>query len=233
MTEVKKFDPKSLFIATFNKALTLQQPLAASEVSRLRRVHPDKSPQELIHFITKVYLAAVTTTGTAAGAAAVVPNPGQIAASAAELVTSTTASVHYVLCIAEIHNLHFEDIEQRRLLVTAAFIGTKTASKVVEKVIPKVAPHWGAKIVNGIPMEAIRKINKIMGPQFVAKYAGKTSVITLSKQVPYMIGALLGGTLNAIAARGIIGSAKTFLGAPPSSWPNGKTSTNQASPVSD
>lgn len=39
---------KELVASGFTKALTVQQPLAAETVDRLRRVHPDKSPEELI-----------------------------------------------------------------------------------------------------------------------------------------------------------------------------------------
>lgn len=65
---------KELVVSGFTKALTVQQPLAAETVDRLRRVHPDKSPKELIRFLNKTYLGVVTTSGTAAGTAAVVPN---------------------------------------------------------------------------------------------------------------------------------------------------------------
>ena len=95
---------KELVASSFTKALTVQQPLAAGTVDRLRRVHPDKSPEELIRFLNKTYLGAVTTSGTAAGTAAVVPNGlVQIPAAVVDLAAFLEASVLYVLAVAEIH----------------------------------------------------------------------------------------------------------------------------------
>jgi hypothetical protein len=40
--------PRVLVKVAFDNALQVQQPLAVKNVARLRRVHPDKSPQELL-----------------------------------------------------------------------------------------------------------------------------------------------------------------------------------------
>src|SRR5262245_40539792 len=55
----------------FHKAIESQYPLAVDNVARLRRVHPDKSPGELISYLKKVYLTAVPGSGGSAGLAAV------------------------------------------------------------------------------------------------------------------------------------------------------------------
>ncbi|MFJ6837732.1 hypothetical protein [Streptomyces sp. NPDC091209] len=44
----KADDAKNLIQQALDKALVAQQPLAMKNVERLRRVHPDDTPQELI-----------------------------------------------------------------------------------------------------------------------------------------------------------------------------------------
>src|SRR5690554_953032 len=113
-----KFDPKVVVKAGLDKALEAQRPLAVANVERLRRVHPEKSPAELISYLNKIYLAAVTTTGAGAGAAAIVPNVVvQVPVALGDLLTFLEASVLYTISVAEIHGLDLEDVERRRLLV--------------------------------------------------------------------------------------------------------------------
>ncbi|GAA1352227.1 hypothetical protein [Falsarthrobacter nasiphocae] len=169
-----------------DKALHLQLPKAQAHVARLRRLHPDMTPQELISHLDKSYLGVVTLSGTGAGAAAAV----------ADLVTYLEASVFYVLCLTEVHHLDLEDLERRRLLVTSILLGNSASTKVLNKVIGHAAPHWGKKVVKTIPMAAVKRANKILGPRFVTKWGTKTGVLVLGRQVPLMIGAAIGGGGN-------------------------------------
>ena len=220
MTEVTKFEPKAVFRNAFNKALELQEPLAEKYVARLRRVHPDKSPEQLIKYINKWYLATVGASGAAAGATAAVPNGVvQIPVAVAELTAYTQASVFYVLAVAEVHGLHLEDIESRRLLVSSALLGDVAAKKLIEKSVGPIAKHWGKTIVNAFSRDAIKALNKVLGPRFLTITGSKTGVIVLSKQIPFMIGAALGASLNVAFATGVLKATKVILGAAPKVWP--------------
>ncbi|WP_197550772.1 hypothetical protein [Trueperella pecoris] len=123
-----KVDPRALICTSFEKALIIQQPRAKENIARLRRVHPDKTPQDLISYINKWYLGAVTASGAGAGTTAVIPN-GVVQTSAAmiDLVTYLEASVFYILSLAEIHDLDLEDLERRKMLVTAVLIGNSAS----------------------------------------------------------------------------------------------------------
>jgi hypothetical protein len=220
MNEVKKFEPKSVFRRAFNKALEAQQPLAEKYVARLRRVHPDKSPEQLISYINKWYLTTVAGTGAAAGTSAVVPNGVvQIPVAIAELTAYTQASVFYVLSVAEAQNLHLEDIERRRLLVSSALLGGAAAEKIITKAVGPVAKHWGKTLVAAFSRDAIKTINKVLGPRFVTITGTKMGVIVLGKQAPLMIGAGLGATLNVLFASGVIKATKIIMGPAPKAWP--------------
>lgn len=219
VTSANKFDPKMLVKAGLNTALDAQHPLAVENVARLRRLHPDKSPAELIAYLNKVYVGTVTATGTGAGVAAVVPNGWvQVPAAFADLLAFLEASVLYTLSVAEIHGVDIEDVERRRLLVTSVLVGNTAATSVLEPVIGRTAPYWGKKVVESIPLSAIKSANKILGPRFITKYGTKQGVLVLGKQVPLFIGAAIGGSGNAIFGTFVVKAARSILGPPPGRW---------------
>lgn len=219
MADIIKFDPQAVVKAGLNKALENQQPLAVANVERLRRVHPDKTPAQLIAYMNKFYLGIVTTTGAGAGAAAVVPNLlVQVPAAMADLLGFLEASVIYTLSVAEIHGLDLEDFERRTLLVTSVLVGNSAATATLEPLIGRTAPYWGKQIVRSIPMSAINKANKILSPRFITKWGTKQGALVLGKQIPYFIGAVIGGGGNSLFGWFVIKSARKILGPPPESW---------------
>jgi hypothetical protein len=87
-------------------------------------------------------------------------------------VAFTEASVLYAPTVAEIHGIHPEDIERRRLLVQTVLIGD-SAIKVLDKGADKAVPYWAKHIVNAIPMSAVNNANKLLDPRFITKYGTK------------------------------------------------------------
>ncbi|MFF4960977.1 hypothetical protein ACFY2Z_28725 [Streptomyces sp. NPDC001222] len=215
----KADDAKNLIQQALDTALVAQQPLAMKNVERLRRVHPDDTPQELIRRLDRYYLAGVTASGGASGAAGIVPGAG-IPTALADVMVFTEASVLYTLALAEVHGLHPEDLERRRLLALTVLLGDG-AKKALDKTIGRTGPYWARRIVSAIPMSAINKANKVLGPRFITKYGTKQGVLVLSKQVPLGVGAALGAGGNHVSGRLTIKSARSIFGEPPSSWDSG------------
>ncbi|EFL35545.1 predicted protein [Streptomyces viridochromogenes DSM 40736] len=209
-------DAKNRLQQVLDKALVAQQPLAKKHVERQRRVHPDDTPQQLIRRLDRYYLAGVTTSGGASGAAGMVPGAG-IPTALADAVVFTEASVLYTLSLAEVHGLHPEDVERRRLLVLTVLLGDK-AVRLLDKAVGRTGPYWARRIVCAIPMSAINRANKLLGPRFITKYGTKQGVLVLSKQVPLGVGAALGAGGNHLFGRLTIRSARAIFGQPPSSW---------------
>jgi len=211
----------SIVQRTFQKALLSQQTVALRNLERLRRVHPDKTPQEMLTYVNKWYVGAVAASGAGAGAAAVAPNGiAQATAAALDFAGFLEASVLYVYTAAELSGVHPEDLESKRLLVSAVLLG-QSATGVLEKIIGKVAPHWGKQLIGPkvLSREVIKQINKVLGPRFLTIYGTKTGVLVVGKQVPLMIGAAIGGAGNALFATGIIKSAKKVFGPAQDAWP--------------
>lgn len=207
-----QLNPAELLAKGFERALATQAPLAKSNVDRLRRIHPDKSSQELIKSLDSTYLSAVTLTGCGAGAAGAVPGLAVgLAVALADLSSFTGASVFYVLSVAEVHGLHPEDIERRRALVLAVMVGDSAAGA-VQATAGRTGPHLAKKIVEAIPMEAINKFNKVLGPRFITKYGTKQGVLVMGKQLPLGLGAVIGGGGNHLVGRGIVAATHGILG---------------------
>lgn len=208
---------KDLLKAGYDKSLEFQYPLAKANVERLRRVHPDKSPEEMIKHITGLYLFAVTSTGAGAGATAVAPLGISIPTAIADSLAFLEASVLYVLSVSEVYQLHPEDFERRKLLVTAVLMGD-AASSALSKGTGKTATHWGKLIVKSIPMSKINQINKVLGPRFITKYGAQQGVLVLGKQVPLGLGIGIGGGGNHLVARGVAKATRKIMGAAPADW---------------
>lgn len=206
-------DRKEVVSQALTKALTFQSPVARNEFERLRRVHPDETPTELAKRVTRNYLAFVTTSGGVMGAPGVIPGGG-LPAAAIDVVTFTEVSVLYALTLAEIHGLHPEDIERRRLLVQTVLIGD-SALTALNKGAGRTVPYWGKQIVNAIPMSAVHKANKILGPWFITKYSTKAGVLVLSKQIPIGLGIAVGACANHVIGRTIVRTARKVFGPAP------------------
>ncbi|PWH07422.1 hypothetical protein DEO23_01935 [Brachybacterium endophyticum] len=227
MVSAKKADPRAVVKSAFSAAVEKQYPLAQENVARLRRVHPGKSPAELIALLDKFYLGAVATTGAGAGAAAVVPNGWvQVPIAAVELATFLEASVLYALSAAEVHGVHAEDIERRRMLVMSVLVGDTAVKKVVEPLLGRSVPYWGKAIVNSIPMAAITNANKVLGPRFITKYGTKQGVLVLGKQMPMFLGVGIGAAGNGAFGWFVTRSARKILGPPPVGWTDSSESSD-------
>ncbi|HEY6423862.1 MAG TPA: hypothetical protein VIY28_11555 [Pseudonocardiaceae bacterium] len=73
-----------------DKAIKIQHAVVANHVQRVRRRRPDADSAEIIAALEKHYLATLTGTGAAVGAAAAVPGVGAVAALA--LIAADTAA---------------------------------------------------------------------------------------------------------------------------------------------
>ena len=209
-------DAKQLVEQTLEKALVAQMPVARNNVERLRRVHPHARPKDIIRRLDKYYLTAVTTSGAASGAAAVVPGVG-VPTALADVLVFTEASVLYVLSLAEVHGVHPADVERRKLLVLTVLLGD-SAVGALDKMVGRTGPYWARRIVSSIPMTAINRANKLLGPRFITKYGTKQGVLVLGKQVPFGIGMLLGGGGNHLLGRLTVASARKIFGNVSVSW---------------
>jgi hypothetical protein len=217
---VEKPDIKALIVKGVDRALTIQQPVVRAHVQRLRRTRPYAAPTQIVTALEKHYLGTVTTLGGAVGAAAIVPGPGTVAATllaAAEIPSFLEATVLYALAVAEVHGIEIQDLERRRTLVLAVLVGD-SASSIVAKIAGRTGKHWGKQLVKGIPIPAIRAINKVLGHNFVTKQGTKQGILVLGRDVPFGIGAGIGAAGNWLIGKSSVRAARKAFGPAPKQW---------------
>lgn len=206
------------------KAVSIQRPAVDAYIARVRRSRPSATPEDLIRGLSKYYLATVSTTGGAAGAASIVPGAG-IPAALLDLAAFTEASALYALAMAEVYGVPVTDLERRRTLVMGVLLGN-SGSKLIEKAAGRTGAHWGRLLTSSIPTSSIKQVNKVLGHNFVTKYGSKQGVLVIGKQAPVGIGAAIGAGGNAFFGYGVIKSAKRAFGPPPAEWPCGRTNAD-------
>ena len=213
---------RSLTLALLDKALALQAPLTEHHIARLRRNRPEATPREIVGRLNAELRAATISAGVGVGAVAAAPAVGTgvaLALSGAEAVAFLDATVLYILARGEVQGITIEDVERRRTLVMAVMLGDAGA-KSVGKVAERTGQHWARQLVRGIPTSKILAVNKVLGRNFVTKYGTKQGIVVLGRVIPFGIGAVIGGTANAIFSQGIITASNRAFGAPSQSWEN-------------
>lgn len=197
-------------------ALTIQRPAVEAHVERLKRRLPDAPPERLVAELEKQYLAAVGTLGAAAGGAAAVPGIGSttaLAFSVAEIGSFVDATVLFTLAVAEVHGVEVRDLARRRALVLAVLLGN-SGSAIVEKAAGRTGAHWGKLLVQGMPMDKIVMVNRLLGRNFITKYSSKQGVLVLGRVLPMGIGAAIGASGNAALGYASVRAARRAFGAP-------------------
>lgn len=202
---------------TLDKALAMQREPIARHVERVRRGRPGAPPSEIIRRLERQYLAAVTASGAAVGAAAAAPGVGTAVALAVgigEVGAFLEASTLLTLAIAEVHGLSIDDLERRRTLVLAVVLGDSGA-RTVENVARRTGQHWARRVIEAVPIESIRAVNKVLGRNFLTKYGMKEGIVVLGRIVPFGIGAAIGGTANAMFGQVVVRATRRAFGDPP------------------
>lgn len=221
-------DPREIVRAGLDKALHLNVEIVHAHVRRIRRSRPGASPAEVVDALEKQFIAAVTTMGAGAGAAAAAPGVTTgpaLLINLAEVGSFLEAGVLFTFAIAEVHGVHVEELERRRTLVMTVLMGSK-ASGFVEGMAGRTGRYWARELVSAIPMSTINRINKVLGPRFITKYGTRQGVLVLGRELPFGIGAVIGGGGNFALAKMAIAGAERAFGPPPDDWPTGEDPDN-------
>lgn len=203
------------------KALEIQEPVVVAHVARMRRARPDAPPAEIITSLEKQFLASVSAIGAAAGGAAAVPGVGAVVGlglTAFEIGGVVEATALFALAVADVHGVKVESLEHRRLLVMAVLFG-QGAANFVEKAAGRLGKHWGRNLVKAIPMAVINDLNKKLAPRFITKWGTKQGLLVLGREVPFGIGAAIGGGGNFMIGQGSVQAARKAFGPAPATWP--------------
>ncbi|GAB0105848.1 hypothetical protein JMUB6875_48300 [Nocardia sp. JMUB6875] len=206
-------------VSLLDNGAQVQAPAVAKYVKKLRDAHPGESPAQIITRLEKLYLNAVTGSGTAVGATAAVPGVGTVAslaAMSAETAFFLEASAVFTLAVAAVHGIAPEDRERRRALVLAVVLG-ESGMEIVQKSVGHSAKNWGGLLATKIP--GINAMNDSLLKKFLVQFIAKRSALMVGKIIPAGIGAAIGGFGNRALGHGVIDNARKAFGAPPLTWP--------------
>ncbi|MET9698549.1 hypothetical protein ABZY31_16700 [Streptomyces sp. NPDC006529] len=203
-----------------DKAIGLQTPLVRKNIARARQRDPQATPEQVIRTLERMYVSALTGTGAAVGGSAAAPGVGTtvaLALSAGEVLSSLELSALFALSLAEVHGVAIDEIERRRTIVMGIMLGG-SGSATIAGVAERTGQHWGRQVVAKVPVETLRRINAILGRNFVTKYGTKQGIIVLGRVAPFGIGAVIGGGANAAIAALAVRAGRRAFGPPPTEW---------------
>ena len=193
-------------------AISKADSTAARRIEKLRAKNPNIDKRELVAQLERDFRQSLTVTGIASGATSAVPGVSTLAGLAAvtgDIAWYFTRATRYIISLANLYDLDFDDIERQRALVMIALLG-ESATGIATRAAATSGKHLGTQAVAQIPMHTVRAINKKLGPYFITKFSQR-GVIQLGKMFPFGIGAVIGGAGNyAIAHATILSVRKVF-----------------------
>ncbi|ANS27008.1 hypothetical protein ACVH9Z_32710 [Rhodococcus opacus] len=213
---------EKVLVSVLDNGSRLQAPAVARYVEWVRRSHPGESPAQIIERMEKMFLLAVTGSGSAVGATAAVPGVGTIASIAAvgaESAFFLEAAALLTLAVASVHGVSAVDHQQRRALVLSVALG-ESGMEIVQKATGVTAKNWASAITSRIPGPTMKGMNNTLVRKFITKYAARRSALVLGKLVPAGIGAAIGGAGNRAIGKGVVKNAREAFGPAPARWPD-------------
>jgi hypothetical protein len=205
------------------RSARVQGPAAEAYVSRLRHSHPGAGPAEIAAKLEKRYVAVVTASGLAVGAAATIPGIGTLSAlsaAAAETVAFLETTALFVLGLAVVYGIPADDRERRRALVLGVLAGESGRHAVAELIGPgRTNGDWVSEGVAALPLSSMSRLNQRLLKSWVKRYTLRRGALVFGKMLPVGIGALVGAIGNHLAGKKIVRNARQAFGAPPARWP--------------
>lgn len=216
--------PKPAVQQALSRAVESQRPLVRANLRRMRRRFPEASPAELAFKLDRDFVNAVTGSGAAIGATAVIPGIGTLASlgiSAGATVMFLEASALYALSIAELHGVHLDDPERAQTAVMAIMLGEEGTS-----LMQSFAGHalgrgstpmnnWGVVLGKNVPSAAVKTIGLRIQKMFIKRLMLSHGGAMIGRLVPFGVGAVIGGAGNLLMGRSIVKATKIAFGPPP------------------
>jgi EcsC protein family len=164
---------------------------------------------EAIRGLIRTHVAAAGLQGFATNLGGLITLPITLPAN---ITASYLVQTHLIASIAAVqgYDLDSEEVQTAILVCLLGNAGTEVLKKAGIKVGAKLTMN----LIERIPAQLIREINKRVGFTLLAKYGTTKASITLAKGVP-LVGGVIGGGFDAVATRAVGAFAHRFFGAEP------------------
>lgn len=217
-----------LAVRGLDRVLAIQRPLVVAHIRSIRLRHPSASPAEIVRILETRYLAAVTSSGAAIGATAVVPGIGTgvtLALSGVETIGFMESTALFAQSVAEVHGVSLENPERARALVMTLMLGkegvdlvSQLAKQATGKGVPRSA-YWGETITKSLPRAAVGPLVDRLKTTFVRQFASRGSASFFGKALPFGVGAVVGGAGNHLLGRRVLTTSRRAFGVAPAVLP--------------
>lgn len=196
--------------AALDRALSVPQQTIRDHVGDPCESAEDR--RNRVRALERTYLSTTMAMGAAVGGVAAAPAvglPAALAAAVAETGTFLYVSTMFTLSVAQAHGVELDD-HRRRALVLSVLLGD-AGVEAAAKAAGRAGPYWGGKVVAKVPLAAIRRVNAVLGRNFVTKYGTKQGVLVLGKTIPFGIGMAIGAAGNGVSAGLIIKTTRRLF----------------------
>jgi hypothetical protein len=201
--------------AALDRALAIERPVVAAYVARIRRRRPDATPEDVVTFLERRYLAAVVGTGAVSGGAAALPGVGtaaSIATTGAEIAAFISTTAMFVLAIAEVHGIPAHDPHVRRAMVLTVLLGELGEAAMAGSEIE--GKHW-ARALGRSSSPDLTSLSANATNLFLARFGAKQGAMVMGRALPFGIGAGFGAAGNAAIGSSVVRSARRAFGPAP------------------
>ncbi|HEX6548875.1 MAG TPA: hypothetical protein VF134_09055 [Candidatus Dormibacteraeota bacterium] len=196
-------------------ALRKREPAIRERVERLRREHPDLSPDELGRLLIKTTRRRVAATGAASGAAAIAPGLGTLVA----IGTVTSQSVYaleqeteLVLAIAMIYGHELAGSDQRLLeaLMVVGIAGG--AVKLREDVLVIGGERITVAAFRRLPERFLSHTGSHVLTRVLARLIGGRAAAGVLRVAPLAVGVVVGAGFDYLAVTALGRAAMRYYG---------------------
>ncbi|KQB86320.1 hypothetical protein [Corynebacterium lowii] len=197
-----------------DRAVRIQASTIEAYVERLRRQHPDASPEDLQDRLDKHFLRLVTGSGASAGGASAIPGVGLFtgaAAISAESLVFLDAAAFYSVASAYAQGVDVRDPERRRMIVMMCLLGS-SGTAVVDVLLPSGVDKLSVPSVSRLSGSALGNINNRLLRTVLNRTTKRMAGAWLGKLMPFGIGAAVGLIANRKIAKRMIRHTREAMG---------------------
>ncbi|WP_461119719.1 EcsC family protein [Saccharothrix stipae] len=163
------------------------------------------TPEEAIKHLIRTHVAAAGVQGFATNVGGLITLPVTLPAN---LTASYLVQTHLIASIAAVHG-HDLDSDEVQTAILVCLLGN-AGTELLKKAGIRVGAKLTMNLIERIPAQLIREINKRVGFTLLAKYGTSKATVTLAKGVP-LVGGVIGGTFDAVTTRAVGAFAARFF----------------------
>ncbi|WP_269928381.1 di- and tripeptidase [Kocuria massiliensis] len=231
--------PKPALNKALDSVLRAQRPLVVTAIKKLRKKHPDDTPEQIAQRLERLYLRDVTVGGGAVGASAFIPGIGTVTSVGLSFVAVggyLERTAIYAQSMAELYGVHVDDPEKARTMVMALMLG-EDGAVLMKQILGQsgrtagISNKWGLMLgkEDGKSFSVSRTIRNM----FIKRFLTRQSGALLGRALPFGIGAVVGGGANLALGRQVIKSTKAAFGTVPQEFPDSLQLDGRAPKFSD